>query len=125
MNYPMFRVEARKIKEKLYTCATNLRKQLLDELSTWCRTTVEHIETTYEEMAVKISTVPQNEKEMVNIKEFIKVSKEVTTVALTETLKNVNKHHDVLDEFSYTYKMEDIERMLDLKMKPMQIGSVI
>jgi dynein heavy chain, axonemal len=125
MNYPMFRVEAAKIKDKLFTSATNIRSQLLEELSAWCLNTVEHIENTYEEMAVRISTVPQNEKELVNIREFIKISKEKTTVELTEDLKNVTKHQELLDEFSYTYKTEDIERTLDLKMKPMQIGSVI
>ena len=44
---------------------------------------------------------------------------------MTELLKTTNKHYDLLDEFSYVYKPEDIERCLDLKMKPMQIGSVI
>jgi len=125
MDYPMFRVQATKIKDKLYNAAINMRKALLDELSTWCNTTVIHIENTYDEMAVKISTAPTNERELVMLKEFIKMSKEDTTIVMTELLKTTNKHYDLLDEFSYVYKPEDIERCLDLKMKPMQIGSVI
>lgn len=76
-------------------------------------------------MAIRISTIPSNERELVILKEFIKESKEATSIAMTELLKTVNKHYDLLDDFSYQYKMEDIERCLDLKMKPMQIGSVI
>lgn len=121
----MFRVQASKIKEKLYNAAISLRKALLDELSAWCNSTVVFIENTYEDMAIRISTTPQNERELVQLKEFIKESKEITTVQMTELLKTTNKHYDLLDEFSYVYKPEDIERCLDLKMKPMQIGSVI
>lgn len=80
MDYPMFRVQAQKIKEKLYNAAINIRKSLLDELSNWCNSTVLHIENTYEDMAVKISTVPMNERELVQLKEFIKTSKEDTTI---------------------------------------------
>jgi hypothetical protein len=56
--------------------------------------------------------VPQNEKELVSIREFIKVSRDVTQVALQEQLKEVNKHWELLDEFSYQYKEDDIERTL-------------
>ena len=125
MDYPMFRVEAQKIKEKLHTAATNARKSLLDELSSWCNTTVIHIENTYEDMAEKISTTPTNERELVLLKEFIKQSREVTSVEVVDLLKEVTKHHELLDEFSYVYKTEEIERCLDLKMRPMQVGSVI
>jgi len=76
MDYPMFRVQASKIKEKLYNAAISLRKALLDELSAWCNSTVVFIENTYEDMAIKISTTPQNERELVQLKEFIKESKE-------------------------------------------------
>jgi hypothetical protein len=76
-------------------------------------------------MAIRISTIPSNERELVILKEFIKESKETTSIAMTELLKIVNKHYDLLDDFSYQYKMEDIERCLELKTKPMQIGSVI
>ena len=43
-------------------------------------------------MKAKISTPPTNEKELVMIKEFIKVSKEKTQVQLTELLKDITKH---------------------------------
>jgi LPS O-antigen subunit length determinant protein (WzzB/FepE family) len=65
MDYPMFRVQATKIKDKLYNAAIVLRKALLDELSTWCNTSVIFIETTYDDMAMRISTVPNNERELV------------------------------------------------------------
>jgi hypothetical protein len=40
------------------------------------------------------------------------VSRDVTQVTLQEQLKEVNKHWELLDEFSYQYKEDDIERTL-------------
>lgn len=76
-------------------------------------------------MQERIMTIPQNEKELVSIKEFIKVSRDVTQIALQEQLKEINKHWELLDEFNYQYKEDDIERTFSIKMWPMQIGNVI
>lgn len=76
-------------------------------------------------MQERIRTIPTNEKELVSIREFIKVSRDVTQVALQEQLKEVNKHWELLDEFSFEYQQQDIELTLMQKMWPMQIGNVI
>ena len=54
-------------------------------------------------MQERIRTIPTNEKELVSIREFIKVSRDITQVTLQEQLKEVNKHWELLDEFSFEY----------------------
>jgi hypothetical protein len=76
-------------------------------------------------MQERIRTIPTNEKELVSIREFIKVSRDITQVTLQEQLKEVNKHWELLDEFSFEYQHQDIELTLMQKMWPMQIGNVI
>jgi hypothetical protein len=76
-------------------------------------------------MKAKISTPPTNEKELVAIKEFIKISKEKTQVDLTDLLKDITKHQELLDEFSWVYEEGDIENTLYQKTWPMTIGEVI
>jgi len=105
VDFPMFRVQAQKIKNKLSEAANKTKQSLMESTAKWCSDTVTHIQDTYYEMKHKINTVPVNERELVIIKEFIKVSKEVTQVQLTEMLKDVTKHHELLDEFSFMYEI--------------------
>ncbi len=121
----MFRVQTAKIKDTLSKAALKIRDKLIESVETWCNNNVNQIQDTYIAMQERISTVPQNEKELVSIREFIKVSRDVTQVQLQEQLKEVNRHWELLDEFSYHYKEDDIERTLMQKIWPMQIGNVI
>lgn len=75
---PMFRVQAAKIKVQLSNAALKIRDALIKAVQKWSNDTVKHIETTYTNMEVRIRTVPTNEKELVSIREFIKVSRDVT-----------------------------------------------
>jgi len=106
---PMFRVVATKIKDTLANQALKIRDKLIDAVQKWCFDTVNHIDNTFREMQKQIQTQPTNEKELVFIREFIQVSKEVTQVELGELLKAANKHYDLLDTYSVVYKTDDIE----------------
>lgn len=121
----MFRVQTAKIKDTLSKAALKIRDKLIESVETWCNNGVNTIFETYSAMQERIMTIPQNEKELVSIKEFIKVSRDVTQIALQEQLKEINKHWELLDEFNYQYKEDDIERTFSIKMWPMQIGNVI
>ena len=92
VDYPLFQVQALKIKSKLSGAAYECKKALLVATSMWCTESTTKILETYVLMKAKISTPPTNEKELVMIKEFIKVSKEKTQVQLTELLKDITKH---------------------------------
>jgi hypothetical protein len=118
-------VQTAKIKDTLSKAALKIRDKLIESVETWCNNGVNTIFETYSAMQERIMTIPQNEKELVSIKEFIKVSRDVTQIALQEQLKEINKHWELLDEFNYQYKEDDIERTFSIKMWPMQIGNVI
>lgn len=108
----MFRVQTAKIKDTLSKAALKIRDKLIESVETWCNNNVNQIQDTYIAMQERISTVPQNEKELVSIREFIKISRDVTQISLQEQLKEVNRHWELLDEFCYQYKEDDIERTL-------------
>ena len=78
IDFTMFRVLAQKIKSELYNQCHAIKTKLLEAVDQWCKDSVNHIQTTYSDMGEKIKNPPQNEKELVEIREFIKKSKEVT-----------------------------------------------
>jgi hypothetical protein len=122
---PMFRVQANKIKETLSNQALKIRDRLIDSVQKWCFDTVNHIDNTFRDMQKQIQTPPTNEKELVFIREFINISKDVTQVELGESLKAANKHYELLETYSFMYKTDDIENTFFQKMWPMTIGQVI
>ena len=80
----MFRVQTAKIKDTLSKAALKIRDKLIESVESWCNNSVNTIQETYFAMQERISTIPQNEKELVAIKEFIKVSRDVTQITLQE-----------------------------------------
>ena len=122
---PMFRVECKKIKDTLSSQALKIRDKLIEAVTKWCADTVTHIDNTFREMQKVIQTAPTNEKELVHIREFITVSKDVTQVDLGEQLKAANKHYELLELYSVMYKTDDLENTFYQKMWPMTIGQVI
>jgi hypothetical protein len=122
---PMFRIQAQKMKDTLASSALKIRNRLIESVEKWSNETVNHIDTTFRAMQEEIRTPPTNEKELVHIREFIKVSKDVTQNQLNDLLKEAVKHQELLDEYSFMYKTFDIENTFGQKMWPMQIGMVI
>lgn len=125
IDFTMFRVLAQKIKSELYNQCHAIKTKLLEAVDQWCKDSVNHIQTTYSDMGEKIKNPPQNEKELVEIREFIKKSKEVTQQELTDILKQVERHYEMLDEFSWHFNENDIRNCMMLKSWPMVIGEII
>lgn len=71
-------------------------------------------------MQTRISHDPQNERELIETKEFIAKSP-MEIVRLTDILKEVEKHHEMLEEFSYMYKDQDIDQFFLMKIWPLRI----
>lgn len=59
-------------------------------------------------MQKRIGKVPENEEELVELRDFIKVSKERTQYEMLELQKEVERHYELLDEFSFMYDINDI-----------------
>ena len=76
-------------------------------------------------MSVKIKNPPANEMELVELTEFIEKSRNETKQAQEDHLREVEAHHNIMDEFSFMYQEEDIVNALSMKCWPSQIQEII
>jgi len=73
-------------------------------------------------MIQQIGQDPTDERQLIETKDFItKAPAEVER--LTEVLKSVNKHYELLEEFSYMYNDKDIEQFWYMKIYPLRIAA--
>lgn len=66
------------MKQRLAKEAKGIKERLSERVYRWCSDSVKLISSTYDNMQKRISKVPDNEEELVELREFIKTSKEVT-----------------------------------------------
>lgn len=108
VDFPVFQVRAQDLKQRLAKEAKAIKERLSERVYRWCSDSVKHISTTYDHMQKRISKTPDNEEELVDLREFIKTSKEVTQGEMLALQKEVEQHYELLDEFSYMYNIDDI-----------------
>lgn len=113
------------MKQRLAKEAKGIKERLSERVYRWCSDSVKLISSTYDNMQKRISKVPENEEELVELREFIKTSKEVTQGEMLALQKEVESHYELLDEFSYHYNIDDIQNCWTLKQYPMIIGEAI
>jgi dynein heavy chain len=89
IDFPIFRVEAKELKLKLAKQANDLKNRILEKVAKWCKDSVEEIEKTYIDMRERIMKEPMDESQLVELREFIKKSKEVTIFHLGTQLTEV------------------------------------
>jgi hypothetical protein len=120
VNFDILRVITKKLKNELADQALKLKDRILEATYQYCNDTVADIQKSYKLMQTRISHDPQNERELIETKEFIaKAPMEI--VRLTDILKEVEKHHEMLEEFSYMYKDQDIDQFFLMKIWPLRI----
>ena len=120
VNFDILRVITKKLKNELADQALKLKDRILEATYQYCNDTVADIQKNYKLMQTRISHDPQNERELIETKEFIaKAPMEI--VRLTDILKEVEKHHEMLEEFSYMYKDQDIDQFFLMKIWPLRI----
>ena len=120
VNFDILRVITKKLKNELADQALKLKDRILEATYQYCNDTVADIQKSYKLMQTRISHDPQNERELIVTKEFIaKAPMEI--VRLTDILKEVEKHHEMLEEFSYMYKDQDIDQFFLMKIWPLRI----
>lgn len=124
VNFRIFRVMAKKIKEQLGDAADKIRIAVLDATYNHCVTTVNETRKTYNDMQDKITHEPLNERELLTSKDFIQVAPKMVE-ELTETLKEIEHHYLMLEEFSYMYKEEDINGFWFMKIWPLKIQAAL
>lgn len=93
---------------------------ILDATYKYCTDTVNSVFASYNDMKDKITHDPQDEKDLKFAKEFngIVMTKVEENV---EILKVVQKHLEMLDEFSYIYNQDEINAFWMMRIWPMKI----
>jgi dynein heavy chain len=125
VDFPIFRVQAHDLKTKLAKIANDIKTSVLKRIDQWCVDSVHHMKVTYEDMQKRIGKTPDDEAQLVELRDFIKKSKEHTMFELADLLKEVERHYELMDDYSYMYADEDIQNCLLMKQNPMIIGEVI
>ena len=115
VDFPIFCVKAQDLKQRLAKEANGIKLKLSEKVYSWCSESVKFISTTFNEMRKRIEKVPENEEELVDLRDFIKQSKEVTTIEMNALQKEVERHYELLDEFSFMYQIDDITECWYLK----------
>ena len=78
VDFPVFQVKAADLKTRLAKEAKSIKEKLCERVYKWCSDSVKLISSTYDNMQRRINKVPENEEELVDLRDFIKTSKEVT-----------------------------------------------
>lgn len=124
VDYRIFRVMAKKLKEELGDQAMKHKERILDATYNYCTETVASVYKTYTEMQETIVHDPINEKELIASKDFI-TKAPAKVLELTEILDEVKRHYTMLEEFSYMYKEIDIESFWFMKVWPLRIQACL
>lgn len=102
VDFRIFRVMAKKLKEGLAKSAESIKMEILNATYKYATDTVSAVNANYKDMQDKITHDPENEKELKFAKEFNQIVMQKVEENV-ETLKTVQKHFEMLDEFSYRY----------------------
>lgn len=78
VDFPIFQVKAADLKQRLAKEANAIKLKLCESVYSWCSTSVKLISHTFDEMQKRIAKCPENEEDLVELKEFIRISKEET-----------------------------------------------
>ena len=124
VDYRIFRVIAKKLKEELGDQANKIKEKILEATYNYCTETVSEVNATYNDMETKIRHIPENERELIATKNFIAGSP-AKVEELTEVLKEVNRHFLMLEEFSYMYQEHDIDAFWYMKIWPIKIQAAL
>ena len=124
VDFRIFRVISKKLKEELGDQANKIKDRILEATYNYCTETVAEVNATYIDMEQKIKHIPENERELINTKNFIAVAPSKVE-ELTEVLKEVNNHFLMLEEFSYMYQEHDIDAFWYMKIWPLKIQAAL
>ena len=120
VNFKIYRVVTKKMKEELGDNALKIKEKILDATYAYCNESVAEVNKIYMEMQEKISHDPQNEKELIATKDFIDIAPSMVEKNC-DVLREVYRHLEMLETFSYMYKEMEIESFWYMKVWPMKI----
>jgi len=97
-----------------------IKEKILDATYAYCNESIAEVNKIYMEMSEKISHDPQNEKELIATKDFIDIAPSMVEKNC-DVLREVYRHIEMLETFSYMYKEVEIESYWYMKVWPMKI----
>ena len=124
VNFRIFRIQAKKMKESLGDEANKIKERILEATYNYCVDTVNEVRKTYIDMQDKITHEPVDERELMASKDFIAIAP-AKVEELTAVLKEIERHYIMLEEFSYMYKEEDINGFWFMKVWPLKIQAAL
>jgi hypothetical protein len=120
VNFKIYQVVTKKMKEELGSQALKIKEKILDATYAYCNESIGEVNKIYMDMQDKISHDPQNEKELIATKDFIDIAPAMVEKNC-DVLKEVYRHIEMLESFSYMYKEVEIESYWYMKVWPMKI----
>lgn len=98
VDFPLFRVETKHVKEKLSDQADKMKQAILKATCEFCVKTIDDVLNEYSFMREKIGTDPKNEAVLVEIEQFIKESPQ-KVANLELKVQEVGKHLLLLEDY--------------------------
>ncbi len=120
VDFPIFRLLAANAKEYLSHQAEKIRNALLDAVYLYCQKSVEKINESVKDMQKRIQMDVKDEMELVDTRTFIKNSPNLERKHM-ENLDEVDRHYELLGEFSYIYDAIDTQKYWIQKKWPSEI----
>jgi len=120
IDFNVFKIITKKLKNELGEQAQKLKDKILEATYNWCNEVTVETRKTFATILQKIDHDPVNERELIDTKDFI-ASCPQQVEKLNDTLKEVYKHHLMLEEFSYMYEEKDIDNFWYMKIWPLRI----
>ena len=103
VNFRLFRVSAKKMKNELGDRANKWKMLLLETTYNYCNDRTNELKKEYITMQQKISHDPKDERELIETKEFINQAT-ANVDRIVNELREINRHHEMLESFSFMYK---------------------
>ena len=124
VNFPIFKVEAQDLKNKLSKKAKDIKDKILEATEKWCKATVTSVLEEYGTMQSTIGTVPKDEAALVEVREFIKdSSNKVANLELK--VAEVGKHLLLMEDFCKKYEENQFKIFCKCKEWPNEIAGDI
>ena len=124
IDFPIFKIEAKHLKENLSEQTDRIMQAILEATHKWCIKTVDEVLEEYNHMRETINTDPKDEAILVDVRDFIKDSpKKVSDLELK--VAEVGKHMLLLEDYSKKYDEKEFRKYWKCKVWPLEIASDI
>lgn len=120
----IFRVSSKKLKQELGSAALAIKNKILEKTYEFCMTQLQNTYKSYSELETELIKNPRDELEFTKLRECAE-SAPSTVKANVQTLVEISKFFDMLDEFSFRYKELDIESFWFMKVWPLKISRCV